>query len=301
MLHSGQVEFVTVAPGLEIAPRSSWADAEPTGPLEAEAPGDVRFLLVHHTASTNDYEPADVVPQLRSFYAFHTGPEKGWPDIAYNFMVDRFGGVWEARAGSIDQPIKGSATGGSQGFALLCCLIGNHDEEAPTSAAVDSLSRLLGWLADRYGIALGPGETATFVSRGSNRWDAGVEVTTSTISGHREMSLTTCPGDHAFELIGRTIIPAAATAAGSAARATSTTEAATTTAAPTTTAEPTTTAAPTTTTSTTGPTVAATESESAAAPIDTTGGRSLGPLGAAGVLGLGAVGGLIAWRRRTGR
>ncbi|MEZ5227374.1 MAG: peptidoglycan recognition family protein [Acidimicrobiales bacterium] len=259
----------------------------------------MRFLLVHHTASTNDYEPADVVPQLRSFYAFHTGPEKGWPDIAYNFMVDRFGGVWEARAGSIDQPIKGSATGGSQGFALLCCLIGNHDEEAPTSAAVDSLSRLLGWLADRYGIALGPGETATFVSRGSNRWDAGVEVTTSTISGHREMSLTTCPGDHALELIGRTIIPAAATAAfcrpshqhhrGNDHDP-----------APTTTAESTTTAAPTTT-STTGPTVAATESESAAAPIDTTGGRSLGPLGAAGVLGLGAVGGLIAWRRRTGR
>ena len=114
------MDAIQVAPGFEVFPRSVWANSPPTGPLENEAPGDVRFLLVHHTASTNEYDTESVVPALRSFYDFHTGAEKQWPDIAYNFLVDRFGRVFEGRQGSIDAPVKGSATGGSQGFALLC-------------------------------------------------------------------------------------------------------------------------------------------------------------------------------------
>ncbi len=283
---------VTVAPDLEIAPRHAWADADPTGPLEAEASGDVRFLLVHHTASSNDYTADDVPGLLRSFYGYHTGPEKNWPDIAYNFMVDRFGGVWEARAGSIDSPIKGSATGGSQGFALLCCLVGNHDEAPPTPEAVASLARLLGWLAETYDIAIGPDQTTTFVSRGSSRWPEGSTVTTPTISGHRDMSSTTCPGDHVVELIPTEIIPAAQQAAGQT---------------PPPTTEPPTTEAPTTapptsqitSTSTSGgdPEQAATTAEGT---TTSDGGRSLvAPLAACAVVAAGAVGALIAIRRRT--
>ena len=82
---------VPVASGLAIWPRDAWAPGPPTGPLAAE---EVRFLLVHHTAGDTDHR-ADQVPSiLASMYAFHTGP-KGWHDIAYNFLVDREGGVWE--------------------------------------------------------------------------------------------------------------------------------------------------------------------------------------------------------------
>ncbi len=294
----------TVTPGLEIAPRSAWADADPTGPLEAEAPGDVRFLLVHHTASSNDYSVDEVPGLLRSFYGYHTGPDKNWPDIAYNFMVDRFGGVWEARAGSISSPIKGSATGGSQGFALLCCLVGNHDEAPPTPEAVASLARLLGWLAHTYDIAIGPGETTTFVSRGSSRWPEGSAVTTSTISGHRDMSSTTCPGDHVVELIQSDIVPAAQQAAGQTSPPTTeppTTEPPTT--------EPSATDVPTTVTSTTVPSTSGPASTStsgadpevAATTAQSNGGRSLmaAPLAAGAVVAAGAVGAVIAFRRRT--
>ena len=112
--------------GVEVQPRSAWgADLMPKGPLAQEAAGDVRFLLVHHTASSNSYAEAGVAGLLRGFYGFHTG-EKGWPDIAYNFLVDRFGRVWEGRTGSLDAPVKVDATGGSQGFAQLACFIGDH-------------------------------------------------------------------------------------------------------------------------------------------------------------------------------
>jgi len=186
----------------EIAPRSAWgADRPVTEPIVAE--DDVRFLLVHHTASTNDYGPDDVAEQIRGFHQFHTGAEKGWPDVAYNFFVDRFGGIWEARQGSIDGPVRGDATGGSQGFALLCSLIGNHAEAPVTDEARTSLIALLAWLAERHGIDTEPGAEVEFVSRGSNRWPEGAEVLATTISGHRDMSQTTCPGDFGYDLVTR--------------------------------------------------------------------------------------------------
>ncbi|CAN5322670.1 hypothetical protein BH23ACT9_BH23ACT9_28290 [soil metagenome] len=191
------VPALAQVPAPAIAPRSSWgADLPPRGPLEAELPDDVRFLLVHHTASGNNYGPGDAIGQLQSFYRFHTGPEKGWPDIAYNFLIDRFGVIYEGRQGSIDAPIKASATGGSQGFAVLACFIGDLEAEAPTDAAQESMVQLLTWLAARY--AIDPMGQTTFESRGSNLHPAGTVVTTGTIAGHRDMSQTTCPGQFCY-------------------------------------------------------------------------------------------------------
>ena len=183
-----------------IRPRSDWAlspeSAEhraPTGPIPEEP--DVRFLLVHHTASTNDYEPNEVASQIQGFFDFHTGPEKAWPDVAYNFFIDRFGDIWEGRTGSIERAVAADATGGSQGFAQLCCLVGNYSDEDFTPAQRASLVSLLAWLSVRFGIDPTPGATTTFESRGSNLWPAGQTVVARTISGHRDMSLTACPGD----------------------------------------------------------------------------------------------------------
>lgn len=197
---------------LQIHPRTDWAAGlSPTGPLEVERPGEVRYLLVHHTASSNSYRPDQVVGQLRSFFGFHTGRDKRWPDLAYNFLVDRYGGVWEGRTGSLDGPVRGSATGGSQGYDQLACFIGDHGATPPTEQARASMLALLAVLADRYDIDTSPGASVSFVSRGSNRWPAGVRVTTPPLAGHRDMSLTTCPGDAVYGDI-RTRFPAEVTA-----------------------------------------------------------------------------------------
>ncbi|MDH4365092.1 MAG: N-acetylmuramoyl-L-alanine amidase, partial [Acidimicrobiia bacterium] len=104
----------------------------------------------------------------------------------------------------------GDATGGSQGFAQLCSLIGNFQEGPVTAEQQASLTQLLAWLAERHGIDTTPGATITFVSRGSNKWPAGQQVTAHTIAGHRDMSLTSCPGDQAYALVPETL-PAGAT------------------------------------------------------------------------------------------
>ena len=180
------------ARGLTINPRSDWAvDRPPKGSLHSE---DVRFLIVHHSASRNGHTGADAPAILRSFYDYHTSAEKGWPDIAYNFLIDADGGVWEGRAGSMDGPVAGDATGGNQGFTQLVCIIGDYNTAHPSQASLGSLVSLLAWLADRYAVSTAAGAQVTFISRGSNKHPAGVSVTTPTITGHRNMSQTTCPG-----------------------------------------------------------------------------------------------------------
>lgn len=187
------VSAVPVTDSLQIIPRDAWAAGlQPTGALVGET---VQFLLVHHTAGPTQYDEEFVPGHLRDIYEFHTGPQKNWPDVCYNFFIDRFGRVWEGRAGSLNGAVMADATGGSQGFAQLVCLLGDFTSVSPTPEATSALQRTLAWLADRHGLDTSAGATTQFVSRGSNRWAAGAAVTTTIIAGHRDMSQTACPGD----------------------------------------------------------------------------------------------------------
>ena len=191
---------VVLANGLAVAPRSAWARPswKPTG-LRLET--TVNVIVVHHSETPNAYGPADVPGRLRSMRAYHVSPKKGWPDLAYNFAVDRFGGVWEGRAGSLAGPVRGDASDGNQGHSQLVCLIGDHRTEAPTDAATVALVLLLEHLTRTYGLSGDPAATTTFVSEGSSRWAAGETITSHSIEGHRALSLTTCPGNAAFGLL----------------------------------------------------------------------------------------------------
>jgi hypothetical protein len=186
-----------VLPGLSIYPRDAWgASLPPKGPIGVETP---QFLLVHHTASSNSYSSA--VSLIQATYSFHTSSAKGWPDVCYEFFVGRDGDVWEGRAGAMAGAVVADATGGSQGFAQLVCLLGDFTSQLPTDAALASLVKVLAWLGDRYRIDVTPGATTSFVSRGSQRWSAGTPVTAYTISGHRDMSYTACPGDALYPIL----------------------------------------------------------------------------------------------------
>lgn len=206
------------ARGLEINPRSSWASGlDPKGPLSSE---DVKFFVVHHSASHNGRSGAETPAILRSWFEYHTGP-KGWNDIAYNFVIDSDGGVWEARQGSIDGPVAGDATGGNQGFTQLVCLVGDFNTAQPSSAAESSLVLLLAWLADRYDISTTPAAEVTFTSRGSNKWPPGKVVITPPICGHRDMSNTTCPGDNLYPYVTGSLIADVESARGGSSSVTS--------------------------------------------------------------------------------
>lgn len=293
---AGTVRGVAVAPGLDIYPRETWASGMPQ--LAKPPPEDVRFLLVHHTASPNDYDEDGAIATMRSAYRLHTGPEKGWPDVAYNFFVDRFGRVFEGRDGSLEGAVTADATGGSQGFAQLVCLLGDFTSEVPTAAALSSLHRVLVWMADRFDIATDAGATATFVSRGSNRWPTGTSVTTPTICGHRDMSATACPGDAFYPYVRDTLQADVDALRASLAPATTTT---TTTIAATTTTSPSMTTSTTSTSSSTIPTESTTSATSS--PTTSTEGDDdsamTGPLAVVAIGAAAAAAGTWLLRRRN--
>jgi hypothetical protein len=183
------VEPVNVAPGLDIVPRDAWgSDLAPTRAIADE--DDVRVLLVHHTASPNSWS---AINTMRVAYQTHVR-QKGWADVAYNVFVARDGTVYEGRAGSLVRPKEADATGGSQGYSQLVCLLGDYTDEMPPAEARASLVRVLAWMAERSQVDTGRGATCEFVSKGSNKFPSGTSVVSPTIAPHLQMTYTACPG-----------------------------------------------------------------------------------------------------------
>ena len=91
----------------------------------------VRAGIVHHTAGSNDYGPQDSAAIVRSIYAYHTRT-LGWCDIAYNALVDKYGQVFEGRAGGMDQAGRGRPHRRLQQEHLGVAMLGNFDVEPPT-------------------------------------------------------------------------------------------------------------------------------------------------------------------------
>jgi uncharacterized protein with LGFP repeats len=158
-----------------------------------EVADELRMGFVHHTAGRNDYSRAEADDVVRAIYAYHTNG-RGWCDIGYNFLVDRFGRIYEGRSGGPTLPVVGAAQQGFNTGSFSVSLIGNFDTRAPPPAAMRALRRLLAWRLD---VAhLPPMGRAWMTSGGgdNNRFAAGTVVRLPVIAGHRDTGLTACPG-----------------------------------------------------------------------------------------------------------
>ena len=80
-------------------------------PRVAPEYGAVRMAFVHHTENPNGYSAGEVPAMLRAIFVFHRYV-RGWNDIGYNFVIDLYGRIFEARAGGIDEPVVGAQAGG---------------------------------------------------------------------------------------------------------------------------------------------------------------------------------------------
>ena len=81
---------------------------------------------------------------LRAIYAYHV-KGNGWSDIGYNFLVDRFGRLWEGRYGGMDRAVVGAHTGGFNVDTFAVSAIGNYDKAAAPPVMVDSIARVMAW------------------------------------------------------------------------------------------------------------------------------------------------------------
>ncbi len=182
--------------------RAQWG-AGPTGRCgNAVYDDSVRAAIVHHTAGSNDYAPEDSAAIVRAIYAYHT-ETLGWCDIAYNALVDKYGQVFEGRAGGIDRPVEGSHTGGFNRNTFGVAMLGDFHEIRPTDIQLGAVGRLLGW---RLGLAhVDPRGTVVLTSAGGQftHFPRGSMPTLPTIFTHRDVGNTECPGEAAYAAMGQ--------------------------------------------------------------------------------------------------
>jgi putative cell wall-binding protein len=177
-----------------VVSRAAWgADESIVGPIATAR--SVERAFVHHTVGSNDYSPAQAPGVVRGIQAYHVNGN-GWSDIGYNLLIDRFGTVYEGRTGGIDQAVIGAQAGGFNTQSTGVALMGTFTSASPGSAALDAVAQVVAWKADIHHFApLGQGVA---VSAGSSRYPEGVAVTLPNVSGHRDVSLTSCPGEATY-------------------------------------------------------------------------------------------------------
>jgi uncharacterized protein with LGFP repeats len=180
-----------------IITRAQWGADERLRTANPSYASTVKVAFVHHTASTNSYTAEEAAAQVRSFYAYHT-KSLGWSDIGYNFLVDRFGRVYEGRYGGVDRPVIGAHAGGFNSATLGVAMIGTHSTAAPTSATLSGMRDLLAWKLSLHG--RDPRGKAVLTSGGGStaKYPAGQDVTVNVIAGHRDTNSTACPGDAGY-------------------------------------------------------------------------------------------------------
>ncbi|HUF25592.1 MAG TPA: N-acetylmuramoyl-L-alanine amidase, partial [Gemmatimonadaceae bacterium] len=157
--------------------------------------------IVHHTVTTTSY--AEATAQIRSIYYFHSVTRR-WGDIGYNFLVDKWGNVWQGRAGG-DDSVGMHASGWNEG-SLGVAILGDFSSVTPTSTMRDSVARVIAAKLGARGIQ--PMGADRFTHEELDRYGRWHEKTSSppNVIGHRDAidavgasgAGTACPGNRLY-------------------------------------------------------------------------------------------------------
>lgn len=185
---SAAVLSAATAPRPTIRTRSDWGANESLRDKGSLRYGTIKAGFVHHTVNSNGYSRDQVPSIIRGIYAYHT-QSRGWSDIGYNFLVDRFGTIWEGRYGGVARPVVGAHTLGYNDYSFAMSAIGNFDVTGAPSAMLDAYGRLFAWKLSLHGVDA----SSTRQRVGSRYFPA--------ISGHRDAGQTACPGRYLYARI----------------------------------------------------------------------------------------------------
>ena len=189
-----------------IVPRLSWAANEAIRRAGPSYANGLHFALVHHTAGSNSYTASQSAAIVRGIQVYHV-KGNGWNDIGYNFLVDKYGQVFEGRYGGVDRNVIGAHAAGFNTGSAGVAVLGTYGSSSPAPAR-RALADLLAWRLDLAHVD--PLSTLTWASGGNERFPAGSPVVLRAISGHRDTGFTSCPGAALYAQIGAIAQQAAA-------------------------------------------------------------------------------------------
>lgn len=164
-----------------ICNRACWVARAPTCGITQMAA--LNRAIIHHTAGASDYS-TDIntsKAKVRGVQNIHIN--NGWCDIAYHFLVDGAGNIFEGRSGSLGSLPRGTHDGNNLNSFGFNCLGYYHPpyNHVFSSAQRNSLEAVIAW---RMPSAWSPYGSGTYNGNSVGFLD-----------GHYKVKATACPGD----------------------------------------------------------------------------------------------------------
>ncbi|MBW3601472.1 MAG: N-acetylmuramoyl-L-alanine amidase [Actinobacteria bacterium] len=164
-----------------------------------------RYGILHHTAGGNTYSRAEADDVVRGIYSYHVRGN-GWNDIGYNFLVDRFGRIYEGRYGGIARGVVGAHASGFNTGSFGVSVMGNFEGRRPPPAAMRAVKRIVRYKMRLHRIAplgrvtvvAGTGRTCAYP-----RFTTGQRIRLNTLIAHRDVGCTSCPGSRLYAQLPR--------------------------------------------------------------------------------------------------
>jgi hypothetical protein len=155
----------TMAAG--VIPRSRWATQPPKWSLSKPLNGISR-ITVHHDAFTSVGLSSErsVATRIESIRRAHRQRGSEWVDIGYHYIIDPSGRVWEGRPITIE----GAHVSKTNEHNLGICVLGNFDEQRPTSDTLNTLDSFVAYQARLHRVSM------------------------RNVFTHQELKPTACPG-----------------------------------------------------------------------------------------------------------
>jgi hypothetical protein len=192
VVRSVPARTLSIAGSPALIPRAGWRANEEirrAGPSFAQS---LEFAVVHHTAGANTYTAAESAAIVRAIQVYHV-QGNGWNDLGYNFLVDKYGQVFEGRYGGVERNVIGAHAEGFNTGSVGIALLGTYGDAQPSAKALEAIAALLTWRLDVGHVD--PLSRLSWVSGGNARFPSGTPVPLAAISAHRDTGLTVCPGN----------------------------------------------------------------------------------------------------------
>ena len=168
--------------------RKDWGASKKLGTTDHDVAGETTAAIVHHSAGANDYDAEDVPAILRGIHTFHV-EGRGWDDVGYNMFADKYGRLWEGRAGSLSKAVVGAHAVGYNTGTFGISVLGTYEKKAPPKKTRDAVAGAIAWKLSQSGTSADAKTTI-----------AGDRI--RTVSGHRDVGQTSCPGDAFYSKMG---------------------------------------------------------------------------------------------------
>jgi len=182
--------------------RSSWGADSYCRPRARSEQGSVRAVFIHHTVNANSYSRSEGRSMVLGICRYHRNTN-GWDDIGYNFLVDKYGQLYEGRNGGVRRANVGAQAQGWNAQSTGIANLGTYSSSPQTSAALRAMDRLITWKLGVHGTPLGGRTTLTSAGGSTNRYPEGQRVSFRRISGHRDGNQTSCPGSALYSQLPR--------------------------------------------------------------------------------------------------